>query len=80
MNDSLNYISRFRDGPTRRVGITEGRRYRVRMPHSEVCMHMKIAGKEMLLELTLTPCPMVQLFQDGRPFSSKLTPGEAGTG
>ena len=50
---------------------------RLTLPYSEVCMHMKVAGKEMWGSL----CGdwMVQLWDDdGRKFSFPITRGEAG--
>lgn len=52
-------------------------RIEVTMPYSEVCIHMRIAGKRMLVE----PLPrgMAQVFTlDGEPFSFPITRGEAG--
>jgi hypothetical protein len=53
------------------------------MPHSEVCMHLKIAGKLKAFEL-LSPTA-VQLYEEGRQpmhtpikHSAPITPGEAG--
>jgi hypothetical protein len=51
----------------------------LRLPYSEVCMHMKVAGQEMWG----SPAGdlMVQLWDDeGRPFSFPITRGEAGWG
>lgn len=55
------------------------------MPHSEVCMHMQVAGRVMHAEFRQTKYPdwiaqSVQLFdpKDGRPFSSPIMLGEAG--
>jgi len=48
------------------------------MPHSEVCMHMRVAGKWMKVRL-LESGRMCQLyFLDFKPFSSPITIGEAG--
>lgn len=56
------------------------------MPHSEVCMHMRIAGQKRVCKL-FEPYGMVQIFdriediRDGvdlKPFSSRVTSGEAG--
>ena len=47
------------------------------MGHSEVCMHMKVAGCEMGFELL--DQHMVQLYdEEGNLFSSPITCGEAG--
>ncbi len=48
------------------------------MPWSEVCLHMGIADRPMLAELTDSG-HMVQLYTlDGRIFSAPITLGEAG--
>lgn len=48
------------------------------LPYSEVCMHMKIAGKTMTGGLLRNEL-MVQLYDDdGRHFSFPITCGEAG--
>jgi hypothetical protein len=65
-----------------RVDIKPGERGYAVMPHSEVCMHFRVAGKPMafglLGDLWRTP-GMVQLYHDdGRPFSAPITSGEAG--
>lgn len=46
------------------------------LPYSEVCMHMKIAGKPALVKLL--PHNMAQVYIDGKPFSAPITRGEAG--
>jgi hypothetical protein len=46
------------------------------MPHSEVCMHMRVAGREVLF--TLLHDGSVQLIRnDGSHFSFPITNGEA---
>jgi hypothetical protein len=58
-----------------------GVRYEKVMPHSEVCMHMRVAGKKMLAELVRSESGYVsaQLYRlDGSRFSSSVTTGEAG--
>lgn len=70
------------------VRATPGRRYEKVMPYSEVCMHMRVAGTRMAFELSrrkAVSCgseywaESVQLYKpDGTPFSSGITPGEAG--
>lgn len=62
--------------------IAIGQRGRKLMPHSEVCLHMRIAGKYMDFEVRVGS---VQLFvtDDSTPrftqhFSSTITRGEAG--
>lgn len=48
------------------------------LPYSEVCMHMRVAGTQMLGEL-VEDGRMVQLYKpDGEPFSFPITRGEAG--
>lgn len=67
------------------IGI--GGRGRARMPHSEACMCMKIAGKYMDFEVVDggEGRPFVQLFvtepgtqRYSQPFSGPITTGEAG--
>lgn len=63
----------------RRV-VTVGERVVLRLPYSEVCMHMHIAGRKMLCEVRADG---VQVFEYGntpqeRPFSFPITHGEAG--
>ena len=55
-------------------------RWEAIMPHSEVCMHMRVAGTKMLCAFTGNPSyPMVQLYKtDGIAFSAPVTTGEAG--
>ena len=54
------------------------------MPHSEVCMHMRVAGKPMILEVTKQQYPSVQLrhltahYNQATTFSSPILTGEAG--
>lgn len=60
-----------------RVNIFPGQRGKAKMPASEVCMHMHIVGEEMEF-LFLSSGRAVQLFKDGREFSSPILPGEAG--
>lgn len=55
----------------------EGTRHRVKMPYSEVCMHLGVAGKEMLTQYVGNH--MVQILNDdGSPVSFPITMGEAG--
>lgn len=51
-------------------------RFRVMMPYSEVCMSMRVCGKE--LEVEDVGHGMAQLFKDGMKFSAPITHGEAG--
>lgn len=49
------------------------------LPFSEVCMHMRVAGKTMTGRLVGTRYPMVQLLREGGGlFSAPITTGEAG--
>jgi hypothetical protein len=49
----------------------------VTLPYSEVCMHMRVAGTQMLVEPR--PDGMAQLWNlDGTQFSFPITAGEAG--
>jgi hypothetical protein len=49
----------------------------VTLPHSEVCMHMRVAGARMFV--ALTEGDMAQLYTlEGVKFSSPITRGEAG--
>lgn len=59
------------------VRITCGQRDRKVMPHSEVCLHMQIAGREMAFAL-LNGGSVQLLDDDGSHFSSPITNGEAG--
>lgn len=61
------------------VFLEVGDAIRVRMPYSEVCSHMRVAGKPMTVQVVGDDYPMAQLFgDDGRPFSSPILLGEAG--
>ena len=52
--------------------------YLLTMPHSEVCMHMRIAGDSMWGVESASGI-MVQLYDKlGKPFSFPITKGEAG--
>lgn len=54
---------------------------RVEFPFSEVCMHMKVAGRAMWARVVKRPSgyPMAQLLNDdGSPFSFPITMSEAG--
>lgn len=55
-----------------------GERVTLEMPHSEVCMHMQVAGKVMHAEIQPRGYS-AQLFRlDGQMFSAPITTGEAG--
>lgn len=60
-----------------RKPVIPGERYQGEMPHSEVCIHMRVAGKIMEFEL-LENERSVQLYKNGQPFSSPILYGEAG--
>jgi hypothetical protein len=59
------------------VRIERGQQGRTVMPHSEVCMHMQVAGREMLFAL-LDDGSVQLLNEDGSHFSFPITNGEAG--
>lgn len=53
----------------------------VRLPYSEVCMHMRVAGRRAMVEiLTTHRYPSAQIWLDGRRYSTPVTLGEAGIG
>jgi hypothetical protein len=57
--------------------VALGEEITVTLPYSEVCMHMKVAGKQMTVVLQ-SPW-QAQLFDEGgNPFSFPIAPGEAG--
>ena len=59
--------------------VTPGQRVRMELPFSEVCMHMQVAGKVMVVQLLDREYPMAQLHRDdGTEFSAPITTGEAG--
>lgn len=56
--------------------VTAGLR-RIELPYSEVCLHMRVAGRRMLVGPAGPR--MAQLYDDdGKPFSFPITRGEAG--
>ncbi len=55
--------------------IEPGQKVWIRMPHSEVNMHMGVAGRVLEVEVKEHGA---QLFKDGRQFSFPVTWGEAG--
>lgn len=57
--------------------ITPGMYGRMRIAHSEVAMHMRVAGSYMDFHF-LENGRSVQLFKDKQPFSSSILPSEAG--
>lgn len=59
--------------------VTPGVRVELILPHSEVYMHMRVAGKRAFVTLSDSEYPMAQISKkDGTPFSSPVLPGEAG--
>lgn len=59
--------------------IKPGEFGKAEMPHSEVCMHMRVAGKTMKFQLLDKQYPSVQLYKDDDTFfSGPITTGEAG--
>lgn len=62
-----------------KVIVVPGDRVRVRLPYSELCCHMRVAGRVMAVEITDGAYPAAQLIgDDGSPFSAPITLGEAG--
>lgn len=56
-----------------------GKKFRVRLPLSEVCCHMRVADKVATVELVgAESYPMAQIYIGGRPYSAPVLPGEAG--
>lgn len=69
----------------RRRVVKAGDRVRLLMPHSEVCMHMRVAGLTMTVDLIGGTYPGGQTYvvaqlrnEDGSVFSSPIGTGEAG--
>ena len=62
------------------VYVNVGDVIRLRLPYSEVCIHMRVAGKPMNVQLLQEGSyPVAQLLNgDGSRFSSPILPGEAG--
>lgn len=60
--------------------IHVGEVFEAEMPHSEVCMHMRVAGKRMnAVVLQGAYLPVVQLLdEEFNAFSFPITTGEAG--
>lgn len=61
----------------RRDYVEVGESVMLRLPYSEVCMHMRVAGQVAIVRLD-GPNSAQILLPDGRPFSAPITPGEAG--
>jgi len=60
-----------------KVQLDIGDSVKVDLPWSEVCMHMRIAGRVMTVKIL--PSRMAQILNDsGEPFSFPVTLGEAG--
>jgi hypothetical protein len=59
------------------VRIAPGERGRSVMPHSEVMIHMRLAGQTLPFTYRDTNRG-VQVERDGQPFSFPVSPGEAG--
>lgn len=59
--------------------VRPGDRVRIELPYSEVCMHMRVAGKAMDVRMTGGRYPMAQLLNpDGTEFSAPILTSEAG--
>ncbi|MFF8283295.1 hypothetical protein ACF06W_11300 [Streptomyces albus] len=58
-----------------RVDLEIGDRARLELPWSEVCMHLKVAGAVMEVEIRKHGA---QLLKAGEPYSTPITWGEAG--
>jgi len=59
--------------------LRPGDRVRIELPHSEVCMHMRVAGRVMDVRMTEGRYPMAQLLNpDGSEFSAPILTAEAG--
>ncbi len=67
-----------------KVYVKAGDKVQLECPYSEVCMHLGIAGKEMIVELlctNMTNYHSVQLYKPETPdekFSFPIGTGEAG--
>jgi hypothetical protein len=61
---------------THKIILHPGEFGTVILPFSEVCMHMRVAGKEMRVQVL--DGGMVQLYKDGDRFSFPISAGEAG--
>jgi hypothetical protein len=77
MNASLKnwYDEQTDNRPSKRYA-ERGSVYRSRMPHSEVCCHLKVAGK--LMDWMLQGRMVQLLSEDLHPFSFPILAGEAG--
>ena len=57
--------------------VRSGDIVRLKLPHSEVCMHMRVAGREMDV-LVLTGGAQLVEPETGTPYSAPILHGEAG--
>jgi len=65
--------------PRAAVPVRPGDRVRLLLPHSEVCIHMRVAGRVMTVEVTTGEYPTAQLLNDdGSRFSFPILTAEAG--
>jgi hypothetical protein len=63
----------------RKVYVQAGDVVRLELPHSEVCMHMQVAGQVRYVQVTGSAYPMAQILgDDGSNFSFPIGTGEAG--
>jgi hypothetical protein len=63
----------------RKVYVQPGDVVRVELPHSEVCMHMRVAGQVRRVRITEDRYPAAQILnEDGSNFSFGIGLGEAG--
>lgn len=63
--------------PPQRVAFAPGERHAITLPYSEVCIHMRVAGRTTEVELSANGRE-AQIYIDGRPYSTAVLPGEAG--
>lgn len=55
--------------------------YKTKMPHSEVCIHMRVAGQNMIVQpISLNSAQLYRINEKNQlfPFSGPITNGEAG--
>lgn len=62
----------------RLVFMHPGDEWRVTLPHSEVCCHMRVAGRSMRVYALLRGDAVQLLNDDGSLFSHPILPEEAG--
>ena len=63
--------------PDRQLFATPGERYYVQLPHSEVCIHLRVAGR--ILPVEFLDNAMVQIYDgNDKELSFPITAGEAG--